>query len=222
MATTIQKTTDAFHLRTFLWTMFVYLFGGIFQPLSTFRKLIADRRRLAYAWSVILLLSVGYALVDTALWVVGHLPNPEPFLRIPTEQYYFWLQFMSLVLYVACWLLAAACMHLLSKVFGGQGSFEDTLTVVGMATAAASLATLIPDLVTSFLEVTGIVEPQALEHFLWGTAFLWFYLGLYTLLFVLLYPLAIRAAQRILIWQAVLVGLFGVLVYNFSLSLFNR
>jgi hypothetical protein len=35
-------------------------------------------------------------------------------------------------------------MHLLSKVFHGQGSFEDTLALVGIGTAAATLATLIP------------------------------------------------------------------------------
>lgn len=222
MATTIQKTTNAPRLRTFLRTVLAYLFGVIFQPISTFRKLVADRRRLTYAWSVILLISVGYALVDTALWAVGHTPNPEPFLRIPTEQYYFWLQFMSLALYMTCWILATASMHLLSKVFHGQGSFEDTLAVVGIATASASLATLVPDLITSFLGVTGIVEQKALDQFLWGTAFQWLYLGLYTLLFVVLYPLAVRAAQKIQIWQAVLVGVFGVLVYNFCLFLFNR
>jgi hypothetical protein len=91
-----------------------------------------------------------------------------------------------------------------------------------MATAAASLATLIPDLITSFLGVTGIVEQKALDHFLWETVYLWLYMGLYTLLFVLLYPLAVRAVQKIYIWQAVLVGVFGVLVYNFCLFLFNR
>jgi hypothetical protein len=202
--------------------LFAYLLGVIFQPVTTFRKLVVDRQRLTYAWSAILLISVGYLLVDAALSVAGHTPNPEPFLRIPTEQYYFWLQFISLALYVTCWILAAASIHLLSKVFHGQGSFEDTLAVVGMATAAASLATLIPDLVTSALGVTGVIEQKALDHLLWGTMYLWLYLGLYTLLFVVLYPLAVRAAQKIHIWQAVLVGVFGVLVYNSSLFLFNR
>src|SRR5579859_4460971 len=162
MATTIRKTTHASRSRTFMRTLFAYLFGAIFQPITTFQKLLADRQRLRYVWSVILLISVGYALVDTALWAVGHIPNPEPFLRIPTEQYYFWLQFMSLALYMTCWILATASMHLLSKVFHGQGSFEGTLAVVGMGTAAATLATLIPDLLTSFLGVTGIVEQKAL------------------------------------------------------------
>lgn len=197
MATTIQKTTNASRLRTFMRSLFAYLFGVIFKPINTFGKFLADRGRLRYAWSVILLISVGYALVDAALWRVGHTPNPEPFLRIPTGQYYFWLQFMSLALYVPCWILAAASMHLLSKVFHGQGSFEDTLAVVGMGTAAASLATLIPDLITSALGVTGVVEQKALDQFLWGTAYLWLYMGSYTLLFVVLYPLAVRAVQKI-------------------------
>lgn len=222
MATTIQKTTKASRLRTFIWTLFAYLLGVIFQPITTFGKLLADRQRLRYAWSAILLISVGYALVDAALSVAGHIPNPEPFLRIPTEQYYFWLQFMSLALYMTCWILAAASMHLLSKVFHGQGSFEDTLAVVGMATAAATLSTLIPDLITSFLGVTGIVEQKVLDQFLWGTAYQWLYLGLYTLLFVVLYPLAVRAVQKIQVWQAVLVSVFGILVYTSFLFLFNR
>jgi hypothetical protein len=161
-------------------------------------------------------------LVDAALSATGHIPNPEPFVRIPTEQYYFWLQFISLALYVTCWILAAASMHLLSKVFHGQGSFEDTLALVGMATSAASLATLIPDLITGFLGVTGVIEQKVLDHLLWGTVYLGLYLGLYILLFVVLYPIAVRTAQKIHVWQAVLVGIFGVLVYNSSLFLFNR
>lgn len=222
MATTVQKTTKAFRLRTFIRILFAYLLGTIFQPIPTFGKFLVDRQRLRYAWSGILLISVGYALVDAALSVAGHTPNPEPFLRIPTGQYYFWLQFISLALYMTCWILAAASMHLLSKVFHGQGSFEDTLAVVGLTTAAATLATLIPDLITSFLGVTGIVEQKALDQFLWGTVYEWFYLGLYTLLFVLLYPLAVRAVQKIQVWQAVFVGVFGILVYSCFLFLFNR
>ena len=113
-------------------------------------------------------------------------------------------------------------MHLLSKVFHGQGSFEDTLALVGIGPAAASLATLIPDLITSVLGIAGVVEQNVLDHFLWGTAYLWLYMGIYTLLFVVLYPIAVRVVQKIPIWQAVLVGIFGVLVYNFSLFLINR
>lgn len=222
MATTTQKSTNASHRQTFIWKLFAYLLGVIFHPIPTFGKLLADRQRLRYAWSAILLISVGYALVDTALWAVGHTPNPEPFLRIPTGQYYFWLQFISLVLYVPCWVLAAASMHLLSKVFHGQGSFEDTLAIVGMGTAAASLTTLLPDLITSVLGVTGVVEQKVLDQFLWGTVYLWLYLGIYTLLFVVLYVLAVRAVQKIPVWLAGLVGIFGVLVYNCSLFLINR
>jgi len=205
-----------------MWKLFAYLLGVIFQPITTFRTLLADRQRLTYAWSGILLISVGYALVDTALWAAGHTPTPEPFLRIPTGQYYFWLQFLSLALYVPCWILAAACMHLLSKGFHGQGSFEDTLALVGVGTTAASLTTLISDLITSVLGITGVVEQKVLDHFLWGTAYLWLYMGIYTLLFVVLYPLAVRAVQKIPVWQAGLVGIFGILVYNFSLFLINR
>jgi hypothetical protein len=223
MATTTHKTTNAPRLGTFMRTLFAYLFGVIFTPITTFRKFLADRQRLSYAWSAILLISVGYALVDAALFVSGHLPDPEPFLRIPSAQYYFWLQFISLVLYVTCWILAAASMHLLSKLFHGQGSFEDTLAVVGIASAAATLATLIPDLITSALGVTGIVEQKALDQFLWGgTVYQWLYMGLYALLFVVLYPLAVRAVQKIQVWQAILVGVFGVFVYSSFLFVFNR
>lgn len=90
-----------------------------------------------------------------------------------------------------------------------------------MGTAAASLATLIPDLITSGLGVTGVIEQKALD-LLWGTVYLWLYLGLYTLLFVVLYPLAVRAVQKIHVWQAVLVGVFGVLVYHSFLLVWNR
>ncbi len=41
---------------------------------------------LTYAWSVMLLISVGYALVDSALSVSGATPT-QPFLHIPPGKY---------------------------------------------------------------------------------------------------------------------------------------
>jgi hypothetical protein len=46
MATTTQKTTNASRIQTFIWSLFAYLFGVIFKPITTFRKLLADRQRL--------------------------------------------------------------------------------------------------------------------------------------------------------------------------------
>jgi hypothetical protein len=65
MATTTQKTTSASHIRTFIRSLFAYLLGVIFKSITTFRKLLADRQRLRYAWSAMPLISVGYALVDS-------------------------------------------------------------------------------------------------------------------------------------------------------------
>lgn len=68
MATTIQKTTNASRLRTFIRTLFAHLLGTIFQPIPMFGKFLVDRQRQRYTWSAILLISVGYALVDAALY----------------------------------------------------------------------------------------------------------------------------------------------------------
>jgi hypothetical protein len=222
MATPPPQTTNAPRSRAFIRSFLAYLLGVIFRPLTTFQKLLADRQRLTYGWSALLLIGVLYTLVTSLLWIHRNPVSLEPFLRIPTEQYYYWLQFFCLAVYVTSGILAAAIMHLLSKVFHGQGSFEDTLALVGMGTAAATLATLIPDVITSVLAVMGVMADAFARPPGFWQIVTWGYLALYVLLFVVLYPAAVRAVQKIQVWQAVLVGVFGFLVYQSFLLLFIR
>jgi hypothetical protein len=57
-----------------------------------------------------------------------------------------------------CWVLAAGTAHLLSRLFSGKGSFEDTLSVFGFGITIATLFALLHDLPDSFLGAIGILD----------------------------------------------------------------
>jgi hypothetical protein len=125
-----------------------------------------------------------------------------------------------------CWILAAGVAHLLSRLFGGRGTFEDTLSTLGFATAIATLASVAHDLPESFLGAIGAINTRAYEVQLNSAtpaAFvLWIFYGLYGVLFVVLYPLAVKAAQRIKTAPAILVGELAFIVYQGVFFVFNR
>jgi hypothetical protein len=126
----------------------------------------------------------------------------------------------------AVWILAAGVAQLLSRLFSGAGTFEDTLSTLGFATGIASLASLLHDLPDSFLGAIGLLDLRWYETALntptiWRTL-LWISYGLFFLLFVLLYPKAVGAAQRIKTGPAIPVGVLSFVVYQGGFRIFNR
>jgi hypothetical protein len=204
-----------------------YYLGAIFRPRKTFETLLADHRKLRFGFFALLINAFLYTLVYIFLTIGGGAPSSfTPFLAIPKEVYYSYDRFILLPSMLLCWIAAAGTAQLLSHLFAGKGSFEDTLSVLGFAISIACLASLAHDLPDSFLGAVGLLDLQAYEVLLnsptiWRTI-LWFLYVLSAVLFIVLFPIAIRAAQRIKLWQAILVGLPAFIVYQFLFLIFNR
>jgi hypothetical protein len=204
-----------------------YYFGTIFRPRRTFEALMADSRRLKFGLIALLLNTFLYTLVYVFLTKAGGAPSSfTPFLAIPKDVYYFYDQFILAPSMFLCWIAAAGTAQLLSHLVSGKGSFEDTLSVLGFAISIACLASLLHDLPDSFLGAVGLLDQQAYELALnsptiWRTI-LWFLYGLSAVLFVVLFPTGIRAAQRIKLRPAILVGIPAFIVYQFIFLIFNR
>ena len=204
-----------------------YYFGTIFRPCRTFDALIADDRRLKFGFFAISINAVLYTLVYVFLTISGAAPSSfTPFLAIPKDVYYQYDRFILGPSMFMCWLLAAAVAHLLSRLFSGKGSFEDTLSVLGFAISISSLASLLHDMPDSFLGAIGVLDQRWYEQALnsptiWRTI-LWILYSLSFILFFILFPIGIGAAQRIRRGPAIIVGLLSFIVYQGVFLIFNR
>ena len=123
-------------------------------------------------------------------------------------------------------LLAAGVAQLLSRPFKGKGSFEDNLSAFGFAISIACLASLAHDLPDSFLGAIGLLDLRWYEVALnsptiWRAILLTLY-SLSFLWFLVLFPKATGAAQRIKTAPAIFVGVLAFFVYQFVFLIFNR
>ncbi len=207
--------------------MFTYYLPTLLRPRRTFDALMDDPRRLRLGLLALLFNAFLYTLVYIFLTAAGGAPSSfTPWLNIPKDVYYSYDRFMLAPSMFAGALLAAATAHMLSKLFGGQGTFEDTLSLFGFAIAAASLLSLLHDLPESFLGALGLFSMSWYETALntptiWRVI-LWIAYGASLVMFFVLFPKAVAASQRLRPIPAILVGALSFIVYQVFFLVFNR
>jgi hypothetical protein len=204
-----------------------YYFPSLLRPRRTFEALMADPRRLRYGLLAIGINAVLYTFVYIFLTIGHGAPSSlTPWLNIPKEVYYGYDRFILAPSMFGCWILSAGTAHLLSKLFSGQGSFDDTLSAFGFAIGLPSLFSLLHDLTDSFLSAVGLLNQQWYETALnsptiWRTI-LWILYGMMFIFFLVLYPKAVGASQRLKPGPAILVGVLSFAVYQLVFLIFNR
>ena len=173
----------------------------------------ASTPRVAYG--LLAFSAVGYSVgVALPLAIAGALPSPDPFLRIPNADYFFWGTFFYGPAIVAAWLVAAAVMYLLSRA----RDFGALLRLTAFATGLGTLGTLLSDLVTSPLRATGVIDERTWEQSISDQTgwffFIWVWMALYVVLFAVGYPIAVRVATRLPWPKAIAVGIAGFVVFQ--------
>lgn len=159
-------------------------------PRHTWGDLLADPQRLPHWFLAVLLVGVGYGTTEGGIAVSGGTPSP-PWVAIPPADYFRWEALFSAPVTVLCWILAAGVMHLLSMLFRGQGSFDDTAALLGYAIALPTFISLIPDAIRAVLTTAGVVNRVGWEQTVSvpGTPdflFLWAYMITFLILGVVL------------------------------------
>jgi hypothetical protein len=140
--------------------------------------------------------------------------------------YYFYNRFWLAPSMFACWILAAGVAHLLSRLFSGKGSFEDTLSVFGFGITMATFFAVIHDLTDSFLGAIGLLDLRWYEVVLnsptiWRAILLTLYsLGLTFLVVQLI--VGVVSAQKIKPVHAFWIGLVAAVIYQGMFFIFNR
>jgi hypothetical protein len=204
----------------------IYLGRFIRHPGQTWAQLLADPARLRFGFTAVLVVGLGYGITEGGIALSGGMPS-TPWVAIPPADYFKWEALFSAPVTVLSWILAAGVMHLLSKLFGGHGTFDDTLALLGFAVAVPTLVSLVPDAIRAALTTAGLMNRAAWEQAISvpGTPdflFLWAYMIAYVLGLLCLFPVSIATSQRLRRWPAVLVGVLGAIVYQGMYLIFIR
>ncbi len=204
-----------------------YYWEILFHPRRTFDELLTDHHRLKFGIIALSISVILYNLVYIFLTIGGGAPSSfTPWLNIPKETYYFYDRFILAPSMFGCWILSAGLAQLLSRIFKGRGSFEDTLSVLGFAIGISVLASLAHDLPDSFLGAIGVLDLKQYEVVLnsptiWRVV-LWVLYFSSLGLFLFLFPKAIGAPQKIKPAPAILVGWLSFFLYQITFLVFNR
>ena len=204
-----------------------YLSATLLHPRRTFDRLLQDERRMKFGFYAMLITATVYILVYIFLTIAGGAPSSfEPFLAVPKEVYYFYNRFWLWPSMWGCWILAAGIAQLLSKLVGGKGSFEDTLSVFGFGITLATFFSALHDLTDSFLGAIGLLDQRWYEQALnsptlWRTNLLILYGIALVLLFVYLIA-GVERAQKIKLKHALWIGSLAAIAYQGVFMIFNR
>jgi hypothetical protein len=188
---------------------------------------MTDHRRLKFGLFAISINAVLYTFVYIFLTISGGAPSSfTPWLAVPKDLYYFYNRFWLAPSMFGCWILAAGVAHLLSHLFAGKGSFEDTLSVFGFGITVATFFALLHDLTDTFLGAIGVLDlrwyEQALNSPTIWRALLWISYSTALILLFALLIMGVRAAQRIKPGQAIFIGMVSAIVYQGVFLIFNR
>lgn len=202
-----------------------YYKGAVFHPQTTFETLIADKRILSLSLRAVFIMATLYTFVYVFLIFGGGRPF-KPWLSIPLEIYYQYNVFFCAPSMLLGWILAAGVVHMLSRMVTLAGTFEQISGVLGFGIGVASWATGFHDLLSSFLGAVHVISQPAYEIALntptiWRTL-LWIQMILYLVWFVVLFSMGVKTVYRLKLWQSVVFGTTGFLIYQGFFLIFNR
>lgn len=196
-------------------------------PRATFDALVRSEDRVAFAFGCVAITAALYTVVYVLLARGGGYPSSfDPWLAIPVADYYRYDIALAAPCIFAGWILAAGVVHLASRLARGRGSFEDTLSSLGLALSAASWTTGLHDLVLGILGNVGVLDLPTHELAMnapgAARTVLWMALIAYLVAFVVLFTKGIGAAQRVRVGPAAALAVVGLVVYQTVLFLFLR
>jgi hypothetical protein len=106
--------------------LFFYAGQFIVRPRYAADRIAEDRAGVwAGLWLALLFLS-AYSLTVLIYYLLGHQPQAAGFLAVSRERWYLVQTFTTIPVGLAGFLSMAALAHLLSRAWGGKGSFEGT------------------------------------------------------------------------------------------------
>jgi hypothetical protein len=203
-----------------------YLGGAVTRPRSTFSRLVTDPRHLGHGAKAVLLIGVLYTLTVAGLAIVHAQIVTPAWVAIPEENYYFWEIFFAMPVYTMGWLLSGGLVQLISKPFKGSGTFEGTLATLAFALTLPALVTWIPETIGTLLFLLGVMTQEEWWEVISRPGFWKVFAEVYQFValawYLVLFPMAVGAAQKLRWWQAIIVGTLTLTLVGFLMLIFIR
>jgi hypothetical protein len=202
-----------------------YLGGTIIRPLPVFRDLEDEPKKVSKAFRAMLLVGILYTITVAMLAAGGALITAPAFIKLSPENYYFYEMFFVLPVFILGWILAAGFAHLLSRWAKGNGTYEGTLSALGLALSVPFFLTWIPETAFAILLLLGMKQEEFME--LTAQPGLWQFLGfayqgVAAAWMLVLFILAVAASQRLRWWRALLVGSLSAVLFIAFILVFIR
>jgi hypothetical protein len=202
-------------------------FGTLLHPARSFAALLRHPHYFRLGFLYMLVPVVAYTLMYVFLTVAHGAPSVfTPWLNIAKEDYYAINRFLLAPSMLLAWLAATSLAQVLSRIAGGRGSFEQTLTTLALAISVSMWGGLLHDLPMSFCSAIGIIDAR--QHELDMNAptiyrtLLWIAYSLYFLAFGILFPAAVRAVHGLSRGRSIAIGLSAFVLFQLVFLVFNR
>jgi len=202
-------------------------FQTFIRPKESFERLLGNEKYFTLSFIYILIPIIAYTLMYVFLTIGNGAPSVfTPWLNIPKEDYYAVNRFLLAPSMIISWLVVTALIQILSRLFKGTGSFEQTLSVIALSISISMWGGLIHDLPMSFLSATGVIDARQHEIAMNSpTIFrtlLWISYSIYLVLFLVLFPLSVKVVHKLNVMKSILIGIFAFAVFQLIFLIFNR
>jgi hypothetical protein len=139
---------------------FAHLRPEAVSPAKAMKRLIDGPHPLKRAALAVFSVGILYAMTSVALAASGAVPMAPVFLRISTDNYYFWQMIFIIPLTFLAWVAVSGTIRLLLKRGPGCASLDKTAALSGAAVSAALLIAWIPSGLAAVLMVLGMGQDE--------------------------------------------------------------
>jgi hypothetical protein len=202
-------------------------FQTIYKPHKTFEELIAQENLYRLSFIYISIPIVSYTLLYIFLTIANGAPSTlTPWLNISKDEYYSINRFLLAPSMIICWFTATSFIQVVSRLIGGKGTFEQTLSTISLSISIAMWGALIHDLPMSFLSAIGVIDARQHEIDMNSpTVFrtiLWICYLIYFIAFLILFPLSVRVVHKLNWIKSIVIGASAFIIFQTIFLIFNR
>lgn len=199
----------------------------IYRPKASFENCLLNENYFSLGFIYILIPIIAYSLMYIFLTIGHGAPSVfTPWLNIPKETYYSINRFLLAPSMFLCWITAGSVIQMLSHAFRGNGTFEQTMTVIALSISIAMWGGLIHDLPMSFFSAIGVIDARQHEIDMNSpTIFrtlLWSCYSVYFVAFFILFPLSVRVVHKLSLAKSIFIGWIGFIFFQLIFLIFNR
>ena len=208
-------------------TFILDYFQTVYKPRKTFEKLIIKDDLYKQSFAYISIPIVCYSLLYIFLTIAKGAPSTlTPWLNISKEDYYSVNRFLLAPSMIICWFTATSFIQVISRLLGGAGTFEQTLSTISLSISIAMWGALIHDLPMSFLSAVGVIDAKQHEIAMNSpTIFrtiLWICYSIYFIAFLILFPTSVRVVHKLNRMKSIVIGSLAFIIFQTIFLIFNR